>query len=279
MAVFPRRIVFVTTQSVMGSGRLRAVQIRDELLRHGYQSEIVADCREVKDAILVYIKGANIDRAAAARERGNKVVVDLIDPHQKHCHRVLSESPAKATRFFLHELPPALFDGIIFVNSFSYAQYRDYGPECLKSVIFHPWDTRFVQPARFSRFSLACLGHSNAQISVPDLTNFVLSRHVLRQEVIDQVRQYACHLSVREVDGGNSIERFGDPRARFYSKSNIKISTAAACGANIISSMDTGSSDVLDREYPYWYDGTAPLGQFVAGVREGLRFGAVESGP
>ena len=251
----------------MGSGRLRAVQIRDELLRRNYESRIVADCTEVKNSILIYIKGANIDRAKIARDNGNIVVVDLIDPHQKHCFRIVDPESNRAQRYFLHELPPELFDGVIFVNSYVRNQYQDYGDNLHKVVLLHPWDNRFKQPGNFDHFSLASLGHSSDQVAIPEYQNFNLPNHVLTEAMIHGFQQYSCHLSVRQTEGGVSMEKFGDPTSRFSSKSNIKVSIAAACGANIICSADPGSREVLPASYPFWYDATKPLIDYIADVK------------
>ena len=260
MTGLSRRVVFVAPHLKMGSARLRAVQISDELRFRGVESEVVPTCSEVKDSIIIIIKGEEISHVESARARNNIIVADLIDPHQKTFHRSAAKDPAIASRMHFHQVDPNLFDGLLFVNTDVKSRYKDWAPDVPQEVIPHPWDSRFIQPPVYHRnFSLVALGHSSDQVDLPLLNNMLLRNHVLTQEMIVEARNYACHLSLRQPGGKASPERFGRSEERYTSKSNIKVSTAAACGANIISSRDPGSTDVLPHDYPFWYDGqTSP---------------------
>lgn len=244
-----RPVVFVAPHVRMGSARLRAVQISGELNARGIQSRVVPSCAEQRDAILIYIKGDNVHAIESARDRGNIIVVDLIDPHQKTFHR------PGGPRLHYHEVDASLFDGVLFVNSFCSRQGRDWSKRLRRAVIPHPWDTRITQPPlHHEHFNLVSVGYSSTRLDHPLLTRIDLPNHVLTDSMIAQMRGFACHFSVRDKEGESSSERYGAPFLRYNSKSNIKVSTAAACGANIITSRDAGSLDVLPADYPFWYN-------------------------
>jgi len=249
-----RPVIFVAPNIRLGSARLRAVQICEEFNRRGLVSQVVPDDARVKGAILIYIKGNDVESIARARARDNLIVADLIDPHQKTFH--MPGGP----RLYFNEVDSALFDGALFVNSAMSEHGRRWSSRMSTAVIPHPWDSRFHQPPEHhAGISFLSLGHSGSRLVHPSITRIDLNNHVLTAAMIDQARKYACHVSLRDPTGEGSDERFGNATRRYQSKSNIKVSTAAACGANILASPDPGSLDVLPVDYPFWYDATRSL--------------------
>ncbi len=249
----------------MGSARLRAVQIREALNLRGWDTAVRPHSREEKNAILIYIKGDAIEDMESARRRGNRVIVDLIDPHQRTFHQENADGTVR--RLQPIEVDPSLFDGLIFVNQFVQKLFARKSLAIPHRVLLHPWDNRFGVPNVHHEFGLVSLGHSGDHVHLPELKMIELTHHVLTKNAIDDVKQFACHISIRSMDGIGSPEKFGDPAMRYHSKSNIKVSTAAACGANLISSRDPGATLVLPTEYPFWYDENKPLDEHVRQVR------------
>ena len=208
-----REVVFVAPRIKMGSARLRAVQISNELARIGFKSRVVPEDSDIRNAIVIYIKGDDVERIARARVRNNLIVADLIDPHQK------TFNVPGGARLHYHEVDPILFDAALFVNSVKLEEGKTWSKDMARACIPHPWDNRFRQPPQeHTNFSLLSLGQSGMKFSHPAVTHIDLPRHVLDIESIERARKFSCHLSIRDRTGLRSMERFGDPRQRFQSK-------------------------------------------------------------
>lgn len=244
-----RKAVFVSAGRT-GSAVLRGVQTVKLLRRRGADAVLRAptsDLDGLRDATVVFVKTFPAALADRLRRRGNRIVLDWIDPHHPTCIR-----PDGSRRVLDAEHAETL-DGLLCVNRtvLADAEAEGVAPRALRRWIPHPFDLRCRRylPRR-DRFSLVYLGHSGVRIA-GGVRRIVLARH--RAGLLDFVRlsSYTCHVALRDPTGLHEAESEGIRALAFRSKSNIKLSTAAALGANVVATRDPGCMDLLDEDYPY----------------------------
>lgn len=215
-----RKIYFVKYYG-KGSTVMGADQVSEALRDRGVESWSVypRDLREVRDSILVFIKTSKLPDLIAARSRGNRLVLDVQDT-------VVFKRWIK-NRWLYH--------GLIFKNQ---RQLQDFAvPGALNRVIYHQWDPRYVPNTVGDReIRIAYLGLSRS---------LSLWGHLPGVEYFDgdyfrRGLEYNCHLSVREAG------------KEFLYKPNCKVSTAAACEANLVTTRDESTVELLGPDYPYY---------------------------
>jgi hypothetical protein len=230
-----RKIYFVKYYD-KGSTVMAADQVAEALRARGHRgydawSVYPRDLRDVHDSILVFIKTSKLPDLLAARARGNRLVLDVQD-----------------TVVFKRRIKNRwLYHGLIFKNE---AQVRDFSVRgALNRVIYHQWDPRYVPHTAGERdFRIAYLGLSRSlslwgQLPGVDYFDGDYFRRALA---------YNCHLSVRE------------PGKEFLYKPNCKVSTAAACLANLVTTRDESTVELLGPDYPYYAE--PETGSLVAAI-------------
>ncbi len=240
-----RKIFFVKYYD-KGSTVMGADQISEALQARGVDAQSVypADVASVRDAVLIFIKTSKIHHLLAARRRGNKTVLDVQDT-------VVFKRRVK-NRW--------LFDGLIFKNQ---RQLQDFAaPRAVNRVIYHQWDPRYreneVGDQEFK------IGYFGLQRSFPYFKE--LPGVPCFSDEDDYFRTalgYNCHLSLRE------------PGKDFLYKPNCKVSTAAACTANLVTTRDESAVELLGADYPYYGDPT-PEGLLAALEHARATFGGPE---
>jgi hypothetical protein len=219
-AVPPVPVAFVKYYE-KGSTVMGADQIAEGLAARGWNARSipVAELPGVRDGILVFIKTSRLDHLLRARARGNRLVLDVQD-----------------TVVFKRRIKNRwLFDSLIFKSR---RQLADFGrPDHPDRVIYHQWDPRYgVNQAPRDRMTLGYLGLARSlthwgqlpEVEYCDGDYFVAGL------------RYNCHLSVRE------------PGREFLYKPNCKVSTAAACEANLITTRDLTTVELLGDDYPFY---------------------------
>ena len=215
-----RNIYFVKYYD-KGSTLMAGDQIAEALRARGFDSRSIypREITEISDSILVFIKTSKWWDLARARARHNKTVLDVQD-----------------TVVFKRRIKNRwLYDGMIFKNQ---RQIRDFAsPRQLNAVIYHQWDPRYrhntldEKELRIGYFGLArSLALWNQLPGVDYFDNDYFRRAL----------DYNCHLSIRE------------PGKEYLYKPNCKVSTAAACRANLISTRDESTVELLGPDYPYY---------------------------
>lgn len=218
-----RKIYFIKYYD-KGSTLMAADQIAEGLRARGIESwsGYPGDVREISNSILVFIKTSRWYHLAAARRRRNKTVLDVQD-----------------TVCFKHRIKNrGLYDGMIFKNR---RQLADFGsPKRLDAIIYHQWDPRYVPNVLGDReFKIGYFGLARSFPlwgRVPGLACF-------DRDYFAKALDYNCHFSVRE------------PGREFLYKPNCKVSTAAACAANLVTTRDESTVEFLGPDYPYYIDG------------------------
>jgi hypothetical protein len=209
-----------------GSTVMAADQISEALSARGYESRSIypTEIPAIRDAILVFIKTSRLPDLVRARRLGNKTVLDVQD-----------------TVVFKRRLKNRwLFDGLIFKND---RQVRDFAtPSHLSRVIYHQWDPRYapnrVPPGEF-RIAYVGLARSFSQWGqFPGVVCF-------DSDYFRRALDFNCHFSVRETE------------REFLYKPNCKVSTAAGCDANLVTTRDITTLELLGPDYPFYAELTA----------------------
>jgi hypothetical protein len=207
-----------------GSTVMGADQVSAGLAARGVDAATIypRDLARLSGAIVVAIKTSRWWDLARARSRGNRTVLDVQDT-------VVFKRKVKNL---------ALFDGLIFKNG---RQLADFGRPALAGgrdrVIYHQWDPRYrPSPAAGRPFAIAYLG---------DRRSFALGDQIpgvvcCSSDYFRRALEFNCHLSIRS-----------DERELLY-KPNCKVSTAAACEVNLVTTRDVSSVELLGEDYPYF---------------------------
>lgn len=216
-----RPVVFVKYFD-KGSTVLGGHQMTEALLARGIESRTVYadEIGATRDSILVFIKKGRLDHLLAARARGNRLILDVQD-----------------TLCFKRRLKNrALFDGIIFRSQ---RPLDDYGTGDDRSAnIYLQWNAGY-RPNRLGdrEFRLAYFGDPRSFEYWGELPGVPC---VGEDRFFSEAPNYNCHISIRSK------------RRDFLYKPTCKVSTAAACGANLITTRDEASLEVLGEDYPYY---------------------------
>lgn len=239
----PRKIFFVKYYD-KGSTVMGADQISEALQARGVDARSVhpPDIAAVRDAVLVFIKTSKIHHLLAARRRGNRTVLDVQDT-------VVFKRGIK-NRW--------LFDGLIFKNR---RQLRDFAaPGKVNGLIYHQWDPRYRENEIGDReFKI---GYFGLQRSFP-YWDQLPGVSFFSGDYFRTALGFNCHLSLRE------------PGRDFLYKPNCKVSTAAACDANLVTTRDESAVELLGADYPYYGDPT-PAGLLAALDHARATFGGPE---
>ena len=229
-----------------GSTVLGADQIAEGLRGRGWDARSipVRELRNLRHGIAVFIKTSRLDHLLLARARGNRLVLDVQD-----------------TVVFKRRIKNRwLFDALIFKNRRQLADFgRRRGRRRLDRVIYHQCDARYApNQAPRDRLALGYLGEPRS---------FELWDRLPGVECVtdyfDQAARFNCHLSIRR------------PGREFLYKPNCKLSTAAACEANLITTRDESAVELLGEDYPFYCD-PEPESILAAVERARAVFGSAE---
>jgi hypothetical protein len=203
-----------------GSTVMGADQVAEGLARRGWEASSIEVARigRLRRHVLVFIKTSRLDHLLLARARGNRLVLDVQD-----------------TVVFKRRIKSRwLYDALIFKNA---AAFADFGrPRSPDRVIPHQWDPRYSpHRAPTDRLRIAYFGIERSL----HLWGRIPGVECIAEDWFARAREFNCHLSVR----------LPGREARY--KPNTKVSTAAACGANLVTTRDASSVELLGEDYPY----------------------------
>jgi hypothetical protein len=229
-----------------GSTVLGADQIAEGLRGRGWDARSipVRELRGLRHGIAVFIKTSRLDHLLLARARGNRLALDVQD-----------------TVVFKRRIKNRwLFDALIFKNRRQLADFGRYrGSHRLDRVIYHQWDTRYApHQAPGDRLALGYLGEPRSFELWDRLPGVECAA-----DYFDQAARFNCHLSIRR------------PGREFLYKPNCKLSTAAACEANLITTRDESAVELLGEDYPFYCD-PEPESILAAVERARAAFGSAE---
>ena len=204
-----------------GSTVMGADQIAAGLAERGWNavSIPVGEVGSIAGGVLVFIKTSRLDHLVLARRRGNRLVLDVQD-----------------TVVFKRWIKNRwLFDALILKSRRQLADFGRQGrADCL---IYHQWDPRYeLSRAPQDRLRLGYLGLSRSLTLWGQLPAVECVDH----DYFAAAHRFNCHFSIRE------------PGREFLYKPNCKVSTAAACGANLITTRDESTVELLGEDYPFY---------------------------
>lgn len=206
-----------------GSTVMGGDQIAERLRARGWDARSipVAELGSVTGGILVFIKTSRLDHLLMAKARKNRLVLDVQD-----------------TVVFKRRIKNRwLYDALIFKNR---RQLQDFGrKDKADRVIYHQWDPRYSpNQAPRDRLALGYLGDARSLTlwgRLPDIECVPV-----QDAMFEAASKFNCHLSIRE------------PGRDFLYKPNCKVSTAAACEVNLITTRDVSTVELLGEDYPYY---------------------------
>jgi hypothetical protein len=131
------------------------------------------------------------------------------------------------------------YDALIFKNRRQLADYGDRGR--VGVVIHHQWDPRYERHrVGESELKPAYLG---LERSLPELWQRIPGMAFVDRDYFARATEFNCHLSIRTS------------RRDLLYKPGTKVSTAAACGAVLVTTADESAVEMLGADYPFY---TAP---------------------
>ncbi|HEX6904842.1 MAG TPA: hypothetical protein VF789_34360 [Thermoanaerobaculia bacterium] len=206
-----------------GSTVMGADQISEGLRARGWDARSipVSEMGSVTGGILVFIKTSRLDHLLLAKARKNRLVLDVQD-----------------TVVFKRRIKNRwLYDALIFKNR---RQLADFGRRDKHDrVIYHQWDLRYSpNQAPRDRMVLGYIGDArslNLWGQLPDIECIPV-----QDGMFAAAAKFNCHLSIRE------------PGRDFLYKPNCKVSTAAVCEVNLITTRDASAVELLGEDYPYY---------------------------
>lgn len=204
-----------------GSTDIAGHQIAGGLAARGWDARPIyaREIGQVRRGILIFIKTSRLDHLLLAKARGNRLVLDVHDT-------IVFKRRIKNRR---------LYDALIFKSR---RQLADFGrPGRPDRVIYHQWDRRYrPNQALRDRLVLGYLGEPRSL----ELWGELPEVECVGPPWFDAAPRFNCHLSIRR-------------RGReFLYKPNAKVSTAAVCEANLITTGDLTTVELLGEDYPYY---------------------------
>jgi len=215
-----RPVIFVKYYD-KASTILAADQVSEALRAIGVESHSIYPDRigEFRDAVMVFIKTSKLHHLLRARWQGNRTVLDVHDT-------VIFKRGLKNLRFF---------DGMILRNQRAFDDF--HRPDRADVNILLHWDPRFgPNTADPEQLNIGYLGGRRSAYywgEVPGVG-------YVDRDFFERARPFNCHLSIRRA-----------PKEYLY-KPGVKVSTAGACEAAIITTRDEASLELLGPDYPYY---------------------------
>lgn len=219
-----KKIYFYAQDENLGSFQMRGHQVSSYLNLVKVESECITHT-DVEDSIVIAVKHISTDAIRELRKKGNKIILDLVD---LFCYK----------RYASQFISLTAVDGAITCTESVKEFFMPWMPNMVMTIPHH-WDTRLMDKAEDTEtFAIGYVGDKiNHELKAVD--NVVPVYH----DWVDNAFKFKCHYSVRQP---HSIA------ANF--KPPTKVSTAAAVGANIITTRDAGVVELLGDDYPYYVD-------------------------
>lgn len=221
-----RKVYFVKYWD-KGSTVLGADQMSAAIERLGTPARSIyaRDLPGIRDAVLVFVKRADILHLVAARRAGNRCLLDVQDQ--------------VVFRHWISHWP--LYHGFIFRNRRQLQDFGSWWPRALGRTIYQHWDPRYG--AHSAGEETLRLGYLGTRRSLSLWSQIPGATFVGPDEWFDRAPELNAHLCLRET------------RREWLYKPNAKVATAAACEAVLLTTPDCASVELLGEDYPFYLDG------------------------
>lgn len=231
-----KQIIFTSRKVPNNSFFMRGEQIAEAMRTIGYPVVCLkpVELHKVRDSLIVWVRRTSGDmRLRSIKKRGNIQIYDPLDRIDE-----LNNKRNRINRYI---------DAIIYPSKTQLRQSvkDDILNDKLKYHLLHHWDSRLTV-YDFNSFELGYWGYRTSAVNVfnfIDKKNRFTAARAGEFPPDDFFKRISCHYSVRDEKRGLGW------------RPTTKISTAAACGANIILSRDAISEELLPHDYPYFING------------------------
>jgi hypothetical protein len=210
-----------------GSTDIAADQLAPPLQRRGFdaQSVFAHQLMGLRGAVLIFVKRADLGHLLRTRLAGNLLV---IDPHDTLVFR-------RGIRWSW------LYHGLIFRNRRSLEDFGRGRPGAV--LIPHHWDQRHrPNQAPTDRLRLAFIGDPRSYPFPEPLPGV----EAIFDDWFGRAPAFNAHVSIRQ------------PGREFLYKPNMKVVTAAACRAVLITTRDASAVEHLGDDYPFYTEPDRP---------------------
>lgn len=211
-----------------GAFHMRGKQISAALKEKGVDAEAVPLGTELKNCVSVFVKQCPAPLVEQAKKNHCRVIFDPVD---KFCR---NDDLAESLSF-------RMFDEVIFCTLTAREYFKPLFNATLH-VVYHHWDKALEKEMRrYLRYPQEIRpGYIGASFN-----------HLFANELPDVTPIYNPSQWVEMAGLFNLHYSIKNPGADFFFKPTTKISTAAACMANILATNDPGTMELLPSEYPY----------------------------
>ena len=230
------------------SGHMRGEQITDELNKDNKYPTILINSKDYKsinmitNSIIILVKKIlPIHIFKNMKLNNNTVIYDIID---SGINRHLIDNISKYNPQILQYID--YIDYLItinkYMNKYICKKLRHINKKCNVVTIYHHWDPNITDKnINNSKLNICYIGNNLNEMNCMYLNNFKEIIHLGADITkVADYRYYNCHYNIRNTNTLN-----------YKFKSNIKLSTAACTGSNIITSSDNSITELLDDSYPY----------------------------
>jgi hypothetical protein len=231
---FPK-IIFIKASRSPGSGTMRGNHIAKFLSSIGYDTAVTTIKRAKrkkfsKDQIVVCVKWFDRSLMDRLRNYDCKIIFDVVDGYLKVHMR----------KKFLNNPPwNGSVDGVIASNDKMLADIlpKLNGPQATR--IYHHWDPDIQLINKAGNIKAAYIGTPKNIYPVKRFDNV---KYICEyNKWFSEGSLYDVHLSIRKPNTRN-----------FFYKPNTKLSFAARCKANMISSGESSHRELLPPDYPFF---------------------------
>jgi hypothetical protein len=216
----PTAVAFVKYYQ-KGSTDTAADQMVPPLLERGVPARALfaQELAAVRNSVLVFVKRADVAHLLRARLQGNRLIIDVHDT-------IVFRRGVRWSR---------LYHGMIFRNQ---RGLTDFGRGRRGAVLIpHHWDARYSpHRAPLDRLRLAFIGDPRSAPFAEPLPGVEL----VFTDWFARALAFNAHLSIRQ------------PGRELLYKPNMKVATAAACRAVLITTRDEAAREHLGDDYPFY---------------------------
>jgi len=231
-----KQIVFTSRKIPNSAFTMRGEQIINELCLMGYDAKIVPPDKitEIKESIIIWVRRSTANELKICSQN-NYQILDPLD-------RINDlNSPSAFTFFGCHKY----FNAIIFPSKSQLNYYNnDKRYDGIKKYWVHHHYDPYLKYYEHDHFEIGYWGYSTSAVNIRIIKgkNRYNTARAGQYPPDDFFQRVSCHYNVRDYKHGLGW------------RPTTKISTAAACGANIITSRDAMSVELLPHNYPYFLD-------------------------
>lgn len=230
-----RQVIFTSRKIPNNSFTMRGEQMCAALCERGYNAicETKNELHKYKDSIIVWVRrlSQNDKYLKTASANNNFQMLDVLD---RLCFKDLCIDRIN------------LVNAVLFASKYTYKIYGNSNRlnNHVKYWLWHHYDP-ILKSREYNQFQLGYWGYRTSALHVYNLISRRYRHTRAKSGLYPSPKWFdtvSCHYSVRDISKGQGW------------RPATKISTAAACGANIIITREPIAEELLPKDYPYFVD-------------------------